>query len=174
MITSCGKYSYGINNIKVFHWGEPAKLHIGSFCSIAENCIVYLGGNHRTDWITTYPFGHVNKNIFDNFDGKGHPSTNGDVVIGNDVWIGNNATIMSGITIGDGAVIAANSHVVKNIDPYTIVGGNPARPIKQRFSKEIIDKLLEIEWWSWPDQKINIYLPYLCSDNINELITLEV
>ena len=173
MITSCGKYSYGINNIKIFHWGEPSELHIGSFCSIANNCTIYLGGNHRTDWITTYPFGHVNQNIFDNFDGKGHPSTNGDVVIGNDVWIGNNVTIMSGITIGDGAVIAANSHVVKNVDPYTIVGGNPARPIKQRFSKEVVDKLLELKWWTWQDEKINMYLPYLCSDKISELINLE-
>ena len=173
MISSCGKYSYGTNNVKVFHWGEPAQLHIGSFCSIGLNCSVYLGGNHRTEWITTYPFGHINKDIFNNFDGEGHPSTNGDVVIGNDVWIGNNVTIMSGVTIGDGAVLAANSHVVKNVDPYTIVGGNPARPIKQRFSKEIVDKLLELKWWTWQDEKINMYLPYLCSDKISELINLE-
>ena len=91
-----------------------AKLIVGNFCSIADNVVIYLGGNHRTDWVTTYPFGYIYKNIFNNFYGIGHPSTKGNVIIGNDVWIGGNVTIMSGITIGD-AVIANNSHIVKNI-----------------------------------------------------------
>jgi virginiamycin A acetyltransferase len=80
------------------------------------------------------------------FDGYGHPGTKGNVIIGNDVWIGSNVTIMSGVTIGDGAVIANNSHVVKNVEPYTLVGGNPAKLIKYRFSKEQIEKLLKIKW----------------------------
>lgn len=84
-----------------------------------------MGGNHRTDWLTTYPFGHIHKDIFTNFSGVGHPATKGSVVIGNDVWIGTNVTIMSGVSIGDGAVIANNSHVVKDVLPYSIVGGNP-------------------------------------------------
>lgn len=108
---SFGKHSYG--NITK-HWeNDNATLIVGKFCSIASNVHVYLGGNHRTDWVTTYPFGHVNKEHFNNFDGKGHPTTKGDVIIGNDVWIGDNVTIMSGVTVGDGAVIANNSHVVK-------------------------------------------------------------
>jgi len=173
MNRNAGKHTYGLDNIKVFHWGENAQLKIGAFCSVAGNCSIYLGGNHRTDWITTYPFGHVNRHIFTNFDGKGHPKTNGDVIIGNDVWIGNNVTIMSGITIGDGAVLAANSHIVKNVEPYSIVGGNPAKFIKYRFSKELIEHLLKIKWWSWDDEKINSLLPLLCSnDYIDDFIRL--
>jgi acetyltransferase-like isoleucine patch superfamily enzyme len=163
-----GKYSYG--NPKTYSWGEGSKLKIGNFCSIADNVNIYLGGNHRTDWVTTYPFGHINKNIFDTFDGVGHPSTKGDVIIGNDVWIGSNVTIMSGVTIGDGAVIANNSHVVRNIDPYSLVGGNPAKLIKYRFTPEQIEKLLNIKWWFWDNVKINENLHLLCNENIDEFI----
>ena len=99
-----------------------AKLVVGIFCSIAKNVNIYLGGNHRTDWITTYPFGHLNSYIFNNFNENGHPSTKGNVIIGNDVWIGDNVTIMSGVTIGDGVVIANNSRIVKNVEPYSLVG----------------------------------------------------
>jgi acetyltransferase-like isoleucine patch superfamily enzyme len=135
---SFGKYTYGNPNI---YWkNKNAKLVVGNFCSIADNVNIYLGGNHRTDWVTTYPFGHVHKNIFNNFNGLGHPSTKGDVIIGNDVWIGGNVTIMSGVTIGYGAVIANNSHVVKDVYPYSLVGGNPAKLIKYRFTPEQIEK----------------------------------
>ena len=108
---SYGKYTYGTPNI---HWvNNDAKLVVGNFCSIAGNVNIYLGGNHRTDWVTTYPFGHINQHIFNNFNGNGHPSTKGDVIIDNDVWIEANVTIMSGVTIGSGVVIANNIHVVK-------------------------------------------------------------
>jgi virginiamycin A acetyltransferase len=100
----------------------------------------------------------------------GHPSTKGDVIIGNDVWIGANVTIMSGVTIGDGAVIANNSHVVKNVEPYSLVGGNPAKLIKYRFTPEQIEKLLKIKWWYWDDKKINKFTPLLCNDNIDKFI----
>jgi acetyltransferase-like isoleucine patch superfamily enzyme len=169
-----GKYTYGREHIKVYAWGEGAKLKIGSFCSIASNCNIYLGGNHRTDWVTTYPFGHIHKPIFNKFNGTGHPRTNGDVIIGNDVWIGNNVTIMSGIIVGDGAVIAANSHVVKNVDPYSIVGGNPAKTIKYRFGGEQIKKLLTIQWWSWDDAKINNETQYLCNSDIDQFINRHI
>ena len=165
---SYGEYTYG--KCIISNWGEPYTLKVGKFCSIAANVNVYTGGNHRPDWVTTYPFGHVHKNIFNTFDGKGCPKSNGDVIIGNDVWIGSNTTIMSGITVGDGSVIANNSHVVKNVEPYSIVGGNPAKLIKYRFSSEQIQKLLEIKWWDWSIEKINQFCPLLCNENIDEFI----
>jgi acetyltransferase-like isoleucine patch superfamily enzyme len=169
---SYGKYTYGRPNI--FWENSGAKLVFGNFCSIAGGVNIYLGGNHRIDYVTTYPFGHINQNIFNKFNGKGHPSTKGDVIIGNDVWIGSNVTIMSGVIIGDGAVIANNSHVVKNVEPYTLVGGNPAQFIKYRFSKEQIEKLLEIKWWNWDDSKINKFTPLLCNTNIDEFIKASI
>ena len=148
-----GPFTYGEEHLKLLEWGEGASLVIGNFCSIASDITIFLGGNHCIDWISTYPFGHVNLDDFGYTKLVGHPSSNGNVVIGNDVWIGRGSTIMSGIQIGDGAVIAANSHVVKNIQPYTVVGGNPAKIIKARFSEEIINLLLLLRWWDL-DEKI--------------------
>ena len=109
---SFGKYTYGIPNIL---WDNTnAKLIVGKFCSIAGNVNIYLGGNHRTDWVTTYPFGSLYFDKFNTFNGIGNATTKGDVIIGNDVWIGQNVTIMSGVKICDGAVIANNSHIVNN------------------------------------------------------------
>lgn len=165
---SFGKYTYGTPNI---YWANnDAKLSVGNFCSIGSNVHIYLGGNHRTDWVTTYPFGHIHQNVFNDFNGIGHPSTKGNVIIGNDVWIGSNVTIMSGVTIGDGVVIANNSHVVKNVEPYSLVGGNPAKLIKYRFTQEQTEKLLQIKWWFWDDEKINKFTPLLCNENIDEFI----
>ena len=163
-----GKHSYDQNNIKILF--QDSTLKIGAFCSISEGCEIMMCGNHRTDWVTTYPFGHTNQHIFNNFNGEGHPVTKGKVIIGNDVWIGRNVSIMSGVTIGDGAVIAMNSHVVKNVEPYSIVGGNPAKLIKYRFTDQQIKDLLEIKWWEWDDEKINQETKYLCSGNIDEFI----
>jgi acetyltransferase-like isoleucine patch superfamily enzyme len=164
-----GKYTYGFDNIRILRWGESNILSIGAFCSFAENITIYLGGNHRTDWVTTYPFGHIHHNVFSNFDGFGHPKSKGDVLIGNDVWIAANVTIMSGVKIGDGAIIANNSHVIKDVDPYTIVGGNPAKKIKKRFSEEDIEKLLELKWWDMDDNTINKISPLLCSSDLGKL-----
>jgi len=131
---SIGRFSYSYSVPDVVE-GTPnlATLRIGSFCSIANNVTIFLDGEHRTDWVTTYPFNL----ILDDFKSiKGHPKTKGSVIIGNDVWIGMNAMILSGVTIGDGAVIWANSVVSKDVAPYTIVAGNPARVIRQRFDQE--------------------------------------
>lgn len=158
-----GRFTYGHENISVRQWGEGACLTIGSFCSIANSVKIFLGGNHRLDWITTYPFGHIF--VEDLIDEKitGHPKTNGDVIIGDDVWVGEGATIMSGVNVGSGSVVAANSHVVKSVNPYEVVGGNPARHIKYRFEKRIIELLLDLSWWRLPIEKIRIIAPALCA-----------
>jgi acetyltransferase-like isoleucine patch superfamily enzyme len=119
---SVGRFTYGHENIAVKQWGEGCPLDIGAFCSIADNVQVFLGGNHRTDWITTFPFGHIFQTDLGGENIQGHPATNGGVSICNDVWIGWGATIMSGISIGNGAVIAANSTVVK-MYPLTQLSG---------------------------------------------------
>lgn len=163
------RYSYGIENIRLREWGEGADVLVGAFCSIADNVEIFLGGNHRTDWVTTYPFGHIHQDKFP-WHGKGHPATKGNVVIGNDVWIGSGATIFSGVKIGDGAVISAKTVVVKDVPPYAIVGGNPAKVLKLRFTEDQIQRLLQNPWWDLPDSKIKELIPLLCSDNIEDLI----
>lgn len=162
-IVITGKHSYGLHHIDIRSWEEGANLYIGSFNSIADNQVVFLGGNHRTDWATTFPFGHIHHSTFPSgsINGSGHPVTKGHVVIENDVWIGSSCTIMSGVTLGSGSVIAARSVVTKNVPPYAIVGGNPARVIKYRFSEELIAELLDLQWWNYEDQVIDSIVPLL-------------
>lgn len=142
------------------------KLIIGKFCAIAEGIkFIMNGANHRMDGFTTYPF-----YIFGDGWEKVTPRIEqlpfkGDTVIGNDVWIGQNVTIMPGVKIGDGAIIAANSTVVKDVEPYIIVGGNPAKTIKKRFSDDKIELLLRIQWWNWDEKKI--------FENLEELATTD-
>ena len=159
-----GERTYG--KPSVHHADSDSQLVIGNYCSIAEGVEIFLGGNHRVDWVSTYPFSEFD-NIFENAKQcKGHPATKGDVIIGNDVWIGYKATILSGVAIGDGAVIAANSTVTKNVGAYEIVAGNPAKVIKKRFDEATIEMLLNIHWWNWDDKKISQNLPLICSNNI--------
>lgn len=123
------------------------KLIIGKFCMIASDVTFIMNGaNHLTDAISTYPFAIFGAGWTDAMKGRAYPRK-GDLIIGNDVWIGYNATIMAGVTIGDGAIIATNATVVKDVPPYTIVGGNPAREIRKRFPEEMIEKLLDLKWW---------------------------
>jgi len=146
------------------------KLIIGKFCMIASDVkFIMNGANHLTNSLTTYPFAIFGNGWENAMDGKSYPKK-GDINIGNDVWIGYNATIMAGVKIGDGAIIATNSTVIKNVEPYTIVGGNPAKEIKKRFSAEIITKLLELKWWNWDIKKITENIQNLTDDNINKLI----
>ena len=161
-----GKGSYG--EVQVCGWGEDAKVIIGKYCSIAAGVIVLTGGEHRVDWVTTYPFNYLWHEVAGHI--QGHPKTKGNVIIGNDVWIGMEAFILSGVEIGDGAVVGAKAVVTKNVPPYAIVGGNPAKIIRYRFSQEIIDKLLAIAWWDWPDEKIKSNMNLLLSNDIEGFI----
>ena len=163
-----GDYTYGTP--KVIHWDDSTHLHIGKFCSIADGVTILLGGNHRTDWVTTYPFNVLSEPFPNAKNIVGHPATKGDVWIGNDVWIGYGATILSGVHIGDGAVIGAGSVVSKNVDPYAIVVGNPGRMVKKRFDEKNIESLLEIGWWNWDISKINDESHNLCCSNVKEFI----
>jgi len=167
---NAGRYTYGHHGIAIKHWGEAASLTIGSFCSIADRCVVFLGGNHRTDWVTTYPFTSFSEAWPTAAGIEGHPATKGEVTIGNDVWIGSDVTIMSGVTIGDGAVVAARSTVIGDVPPYAVVGGNPAQTLRRRFSDSQVEALLAIRWWEWPDERIAANAGLLCSDNVDEFV----
>ena len=154
-----GEHSYGAPEIKWF--GEPSILNIGRYCSIATGVTVFLGGNHNTNWTSTYPFSAFADDWPHASGIEGHPSSNGDVTIGNDVWLGHGCTILSGITIGDGAVIGACALVTRDVPPYAIVGGNPAQLIRMRFPPDVIERLLAIAWWEWPKEKVASLVPAL-------------
>lgn len=162
-----GLYTYGIPSI--YHWGERSCLTIGNFCSIANDVSIFLGGNHRIDWISTFPFSEFPNHFPLASKIEGYPSTKGDVIIGNDVWIGFGAVVMSGVKIGDGAVIAARTVVTKDVLPYEIVGGVPSRHIKFRFSDKVIIELMKIKWWNWEIDQIKEYSSIISSSNVDEL-----
>ena len=147
------------------------KLIIGKFCMIASGATFIMnGGNHLSDSVSAYPFAIFGNGWEQAMDGREYP-VKGDTVIGNDVWIGHNATIMPGLTVGDGAIIAANATVTKDVEPYSIVGGNPATVIRKRFSDETIEQLLELQWWNWDPEKITRNLTNLTSSSIDNLLT---
>lgn len=156
-------------NVKYLFDFRGDKLIIGKFCMIASGVtFVMNGGNHLTEAISSYPFASFGNGWEKAMEGKTYPNK-GNTIIGNDVWIGYNATITAGVTIGDGAIIATNATVVKDVPPYTIVGGNPAKEIKKRFDEETIKKLLEIQWWNWPIEKITENLKNLTDNNTQNL-----
>jgi acetyltransferase-like isoleucine patch superfamily enzyme len=168
-----GEYTYGAPTVFIH---PERKLKIGKFCSIAGGVTIQLGGIHRSNLVTTYPF----KAFPDNWPRanllKGdevNAISRGDVIIGNDVWIGYGATILSGIKICDGAVVGAMAVVTRDVEPYCIVVGNPARTIGKRFDDDTIRKLLETRWWDWPIRKINDNLEVICSNKIAEMLQLK-
>ena len=128
------------------------------------------GANHLTNSLTSYPFAIFGNGWENAMDGKQYPRK-GDITIGNDVWIGYNATIMAGVIVGDGAIIAANSTVIKDVEPYSIVGGNPAVEIKKRFSNDVIERLLKLKWWEWDIEKITNNIQHLTDSDIDKLET---
>jgi len=146
--------------ITSFPGDEPQRITIGNYSSIAGNIEFIIGGNHRTDCISTFPFPEA-----------GGPFSRGPIVIGSDVWIGRNALVLSGVRIGHGAVVGAGSIVTRNVRPYAVVAGNPAREHRRRFSDSQIEALLAIEWWNWPQQEVRSLGPLLASDDVEALIS---
>jgi acetyltransferase-like isoleucine patch superfamily enzyme len=148
-----GDHSY-INGMKIYSWGTLSRVSIGKYCSIADDVTLIAGGEHHTGWVSSFPFidrWQLKDTIF--FDRKGS-QTKGDISIGHDVWIGHGVTILSGVTIGHGAVIGAMAVIAKDVPPYAVVVGNPAKIIKYRFDSLMINAFLKIEWWNWPDTDV--------------------
>jgi len=148
------------------------RLIIGKFVQIAHGVrLITSSANHKTSGFSTYPFANfmmtsqtTSEDIVAMFEAS---KNKGDMVIGNDVWIGLEATIMPGVTIGDGAIIGAKSVVTHNVEPYSVVAGNPARVIKKRFSDETIKRLLKIQWWNWPIQTIETHRDVITGNDID-------
>ncbi|MDG5469924.1 CatB-related O-acetyltransferase [Deltaproteobacteria bacterium IMCC39524] len=160
-----GKGSY-VNGIDLYCWDDRIEVSIGRYCSIADKVTIIAGGEHDMDWVTTYPF--IPKWKVEDLYHLQKPRFKGDIKIGNDVWISNNVVILSGVTISDGAVVGAGSIVTKDVNPYSIVAGNPARVVKKRFSDDIIEQLLDIKWWDWDEEKIHENLILL--SRVNDFI----
>lgn len=160
------KYPIGLGSYGmplVHDWDEGSTLKIGSFCSIADNVQIFLGGHHRIDWVSCYPFpaylpeaAHI----------TGYGGTRGDVIIGSDVWLCANCTILSGVTVGHGAVVANGAVVSRDVPPYSVVAGNPARHVRWRFDEKTRNELLDSAWWDWPEAEIRQAVEKLCSSDI--------
>ena len=159
------------NNVLYHYPINHDRLIIGKFCSIACGAkFLFNSANHTLSSLSTYPFPLFfeewdldNKKVDRSWDNKG------DIIIGNDVWIGYEAVILAGVHIGDGAIIGARAVVTKDVPPYTIVGGVPAKPIKKRFCDEVISSLLDIQWWNWPKEKITKNIKAIQAGRIDEL-----
>lgn len=157
-----GDYTYGHDSVTYHVWDTNTNVSIGKYCSISADVHFILGGNHRTDWATMYPFGHWSQDTFGDEQFPGSPATKGDIKIGNDVWIGIGATILSGVTIGNGSVIGSRAVVAKDVQPFSIVVGNPGRTVKTRFPTYIIALLEEIAYWDLHPQIVNQIKADLC------------
>ena len=159
------------NNVLYHYPINKDRLIIGKFCSIACGAkFLFNSANHKMASLSTYTFplffeewGLEKENVAQAWDQKG------DIIIGNDVWIGYEAVILSGVTIGDGAVIGCRAVVTKDVPPYTIVGGVPAKPIRKRFDEETIKELQKIKWWDWPEEKIAGKIPAIQAGDLEEL-----
>jgi len=152
-------FGWPVPRVIAFPGDEDHVVTIGGYCSVAANVEFIIGGNHHTERISTFPFA-----------GAGGPSSKGPITVGNDVWIGKNALILSGITVGDGAAIGANSVVTRDVRPYAIVAGNPAREIRRRFADEEVEALLRIAWWSWPEAEVVSIAPLLTGTDVGAIL----
>ena len=163
-----GTGSYGMPIVHDNH--EGSTLKIGAYCSIASNVQIFLGGQHRTDWVSNYPFPfffEMNEIYREKYVRGG---SRGDVIIGSDVWLCANCIILSGVTIGHGAVIANGAVVSRDVLPYAVMTGNPAKQIKWRFDEATRNALLESAWWDWPEHEVGEILNELCSGDLTDFL----
>jgi chloramphenicol O-acetyltransferase type B len=163
-----GRHTYGLPVLHTFGPNDGS-VAIGSYVSIADQVHIFLGGNHPTDWVSTFPF-RLRLGLEGQY-ADGMPSSHGDVVIEPDVWIGHGATILSGVRVGAGAIVAAGAVVSRDVPPYAIVGGIPSRVLRYRFEPRIIENLLEMQWWDWPEEEILAAVPLLSSPDIGDFLT---
>jgi len=161
-----GVGTYGIP--EVIEFGDDTILRIGSYTSIAEGVRILLGGEHRTDWITTYPFPAMIRGVEDI---KDYAPSKGDVVIGSDCWICADAMILSGVTIGHGAIVAAGAIVTRDVAPFSVVGGNPCKFIRWRFEEDVREELLQAAWWDWPMEEVKTVARTLCSSDMSAFLS---
>lgn len=165
---SIGAYSYGRPKVRFAESGRM--LTIGRYCSIADKVEILLGGDHRLDWVSTYPFAAMTGLWPDVEASDAYHASRGDVVIGSDVWLGSGCLILSGVTIGHGAVVAAHAVVTRDVPPYAVVAGNPGRIVRHRFAPDIVAGLVETAWWDLEPAKVRALVPLLQSGRTAELI----
>jgi acetyltransferase-like isoleucine patch superfamily enzyme len=163
-----GDFTYG--RPKVRFAGSGASLFVGRFTSFADRIEIFLGGNHRPDWVTMYPFSALPQQWPEAVHLPSPEASRGDVRIGSDVWIGTGAMILSGLTIGDGAVIGARAVVTRDVPPYAVVAGNPARLIRMRFEEAQVAALLAARWWELDRAEVATLIPLLQSGRVEEFV----
>lgn len=155
-----GTNTYGWPDVLTFT-GDETVVRIGAYCSIARDVTFVAGGNHNSDWISTFPL-RARLGLEGAYK-DGQPSSKGDILIGSDVWLGSGATVLSGVSVGDGAVIGARAVVTRDVPPYAIVAGNPAGVRRYRFSEGQIARLLDVAWWRWDEDVIKRHVDLLSS-----------
>jgi acetyltransferase-like isoleucine patch superfamily enzyme len=161
-----GAGTYGVPEVFT-HMLDTTSLHIGNYSSIG--CTFMLGGGHPPDRVTTYPH-----RIWMGMEGAGEdgfPAPSADTVVGSDVYAGWRSVLLSGVTVGDGAILAAGCLVTKDVPPFAIVGGNPAKLIRYRFTEEQREALLDIRWWDWPEDEVRAAVPLLAGEDIDAFIS---
>ncbi|TXN80861.1 CatB-related O-acetyltransferase [Methylobacterium sp. WL8] len=165
---SIGAYSYGLPKVRFAESGR--RLTIGRYCSIADKVEILLGGDHRLDWASTYPFAAM-RGLWPGADAPAdYHASRGDVSIGHDVWLGSGCMILSGVTVGHGAVVAARAVVARDVPPYAVVAGNPARVVRTRFDEATVAALVACAWWDLPHATVARLVPLLQSGRIPELV----
>ena len=162
-----GVCSYGIPEVRTFTREGGLRLRIGNYTSVANGALFLLGGNHPTDRLTTFPH-RIRMDLAD-VGSDGFPRRSRDIVVGCDVWIGASTVILAGVNIGHGAVVAAGAVVVRDVEPFAIVAGNPARVVRFRFSENDRDLLLQLAWWDWDDEVVRDAVPILAEGDLMAL-----